>query len=93
MGQSADTPALLLNYSLTLVEVQNKEERQIPAPLLNTSTLSLSYEPLNQREGLKLHLVDAFSNGARPLLFIRGSHRLARRGAAVMPLGTDIRSQ
>ena len=62
-------------------------------PLLSTSTLYLSYEALNQREGLKLHLVDAFSNGARPLLFIRGSHGLAQRGAATVPLGTDIRSQ
>ena len=62
MRQSADTPALLLNYSLTLVEVQNGEECRRLAPLLSTSTLSLSEEPLNQREGLKLHLVDVKLN-------------------------------
>ena len=39
--QNAGTPALLPIYSLTLVEVQNGEERQIPVPLLSTSTLSL----------------------------------------------------
>ena len=40
--QSADTPALLPNYSLTLAEVQNGEERRRPVPLLSTSTLSLN---------------------------------------------------
>ena len=37
--------------------------------------------------------MDVISNGAPPLLFIRGSHGLARHGAAAIPLGTDIRSQ
>ena len=40
--QNDDTTAPLPNYSLTLVEVQNGEERRRPAPLLSTSTLSLS---------------------------------------------------
>ena len=39
--KSADTPALLPNYSVTFVEVQFGEERQQPVPLLSTSTLSL----------------------------------------------------
>ena len=48
--QNADTPALLPNYSFTLVEVQNGEEHRRPAPLLSTSTPPYSKTTLNQEK-------------------------------------------
>ena len=61
LGAESRHPALLPNYSPTLVEVQNVEKSQRPAPLLSTSTLSLSKHNSKHKRRLEVeHLVDVF---------------------------------